>query len=404
MLCFIFHLLFLFALEASCRAVPKQTSRDVRWERKWLAPRNWTLKLHIALRQEDGGDEVERRLLETSTPGHQSYRNYLEPEEIARLSMPHPGAVYAVENWLDQHSLAKVAALSGGIFQVEATVRQAERLLNTTYFVFSDGTKDVVRTDLFYLPDEIARHVDFVTPTNNFPAASRSSSIHGSIVRQAHARKSRQIALSDRDSCKAKGYGTPSCIRQAYKINHMAKPNRTTFGIYGTDAASRSPQDLQTYLERYNPKAAAARPSYQVVGHGDARECSGIAPRFETAMDTQTALGLAWPAQGILYNRGGILGPDPSTTYDHLVLFLQELLTNSTETLPSVISFSESTQESQMDPAFARRVCNMMAQVGLRGITLLFPSGNNGPNGNQPTGTPATSDCIVLCMARPMHN
>lgn len=381
--CFV---LLLLAQEAFCAAVPKKAGRDARWERRWLAPRDWPLRLHIAVRQEDGGAEVERRLLEISNPAHASFRRHLGPGEVERLSTPGQGSVHAIESWLWKHGLLKSAALSGGIFEIDATVHAVEKLLNTTYFVFSDGTQDVVRTDLFYLPDEVSPHVDFVTPTVSFPPVAKTKTLGGPSMRLAHAKKSREAVLRDPAACKANDYVTPSCIRQVYDIDYTAKPDRTKFGIYGTEAASFDAKDLQTFLTRYNPEAATAQPSYHIVGNGDPAESASIASRFETALDTQVALGLAWPAQGVFYNKGGVFGPQAGTTYDHFVQFLQELLNNKTEALPSVVSFSESMPEDRMDPAYARRLCNMMAQVGARGITLLFSTGNNGPNGDQPTG------------------
>ena len=191
--------------------------------------------------------------------------------------------------------------------------------------------------------------------------------------------------LNERADCGTNSYVAPTCVRHAYQIDYNAKPNRTTFAVYGTEAASFSSTDLHTYLERYNEPAAAANAEYQVKGSGDSTESSGIEAKFETALDTQTMLGLAWPAQGVFYNNGGVFGPSPGATYDPFVHFLQELITN--RTVPSVVSFSESMPEDMMDPAYARRLCNMMAQVGSRGVSLLFSSGDNGPNGDQPTGT-----------------
>lgn len=110
----------------------------------------------------------------------------------------------------------------------------------------------------------------------------------------------------------------------------------------------------------------------------------GIEGAFKTHLDTQTSLGLAWPAKGVLHNLGGVFGPNPSQTYDHFVQFLQDLIHN--ETVPSVVSFSESMPEDQVDPAYEQQLCSMMAQVGTRGVTLLFSSGDNGPQGDQPSG------------------
>lgn len=190
--------------------------------------------------------------------------------------------------------------------------------------------------------------------------------------------------LNERADCGANSEVTPTCIRQAYQIDYDAKPSRVTFAVYGTEAASFSSGDLQTYLERYNKPAADAKPQYKVIGNGDPNEGSDPTAKFEVALDTQTALGLAWPAQGVFYNKGGVFGPNAGKTYDPFVQFLHELTTN--KTVPSVVSFSESMPEDMMDPGYARHLCNLMARVALRGVSLLFSTGDNGPNGDQPTG------------------
>ena len=190
--------------------------------------------------------------------------------------------------------------------------------------------------------------------------------------------------MNERADCGANSEVTPSCIRQAYQIDYNAKPSRVTFAVYGTEAASFSSGDLQTYLERYNEPAADAKPQYRVVGNGDPNEGSNPTAKFEVALDTQTALGLAWPAQGVFYNKGGVFGPNAGKTYDPFVQFLHELTTN--KTVPRVVSFSESMAEDFMDPGYARHLCSLMARVALRGVSLLFSTGDNGPNGDQPTG------------------
>lgn len=379
------------ALEALARAVPKQSFRDTGWERRWLAPRDWPLKLHIALRQEDGGADVERRLLQISDRRHSSFRKHLDVGEAQALSTPGQGSVHAVESWLWQNGLLKGAELSGGIFEIDATVRKAEKLLNTTYFVFSDGTKDVVRTDLFYLPDHVAGHIDFVTPTNTFPALTKKNTLGGPSIRLAHARRHAQQLMKNEAGCDDNGLMSPACIRQAYAIEHEVASNHTTFGIYSPGAADTfSSSDLQTYLERYNPAAAATKPQYDIRGPVFRESSTGsISSRFETALAAQAAVGLAWPARGVLFDYGF------GMTYDPFVQFLQGLLAQRAETLPSVILLTESVPEDLLDPAYARRVCNTLAQIGLRGVTLLAASGDDGAGG--PSLTPTfPSTCPYL--------
>ncbi|KAK5169626.1 uncharacterized protein LTR77_005603 [Saxophila tyrrhenica] len=376
-------LLPLLVLEATAGPVRKAAFREHGWERKFIAPRDGRMKLHIALRQSDGGAEVERQLLSVSNPGSASFRQHLGAEQAASISTPAHGSVHAVEFWLWKYGLLNDASLFGGIYEIDTTIRSAERLLNTTYFAWSDGEREVIRTELFYLPDSVDGYIDFVTPTTSFPKRrAMKTSLRRPAGDAVAQRAAQAVVLNEQAECAINSFATPTCIRQAYKIDYQAQPNRTTFAVYGTEAASFNPVDLQTYLQRYNSPAAEANAQYGVVGN---EEYSSFTAKFETALDTQTLLGLAWPARGILYNNGGVFGPSPGTVYDPFVQFLQELITN--KTVPSVVSFSESLPENQLDPVYARRLCNMMAQVGARGVSLLFSSGNNGPNGDQPTGT-----------------
>ena len=386
MLFFFLSLISLLALEACGYSVRKVAHPEHGWTRQWIAPRDGRIKLHIALRQEDEGHDIERQLLQISDPRSSRFREYLAFDQAAYMSAPERHSVRAVEFWLWKYDLLQDSSLYGGLFEIDTTIRGAERLLNTTYFIWTDGTRDVIRTELFHLPDEVAAHIDFVTPTTTFPKRAPTPRTLHSARQDTNALSGDQARLrnEERAACGSNSYVTPTCVRQAYDINYEATPNRTTFAVYGTEAASYSASDLHTYLSRYNEPAAAANAKYQVVGSGDDSESGGVGARFETALDTQTLMGLAWPAQGILHNNGGVSGPEPGQTYDPFVQFLQELITN--KTVPSVVSFSESMAEDVIDPAYARRLCNMMAQVGARGVSLLFSSGDNGPNGDQPTG------------------
>ena len=173
MFLYFLSLVFLFALEATAQPVRKAAFREPGWQRRWLAPRDGRIKLHMALRQDDGGSEAERQLLEISNPSSPSFRRHLGPE-AAYLSTPALGSVHAVEFWLWKYGLLKDASLFGGMYEIDTTIRTAERLLNTTYFVYSDGVQEITRPEFFYLPDAVAGHIDFVTPTTAFPKLSNS--------------------------------------------------------------------------------------------------------------------------------------------------------------------------------------------------------------------------------------
>jgi len=171
----VYSLIFglLCALSVVGSSVAKAASRDPRWERQWVAPRDGEIKLHIALRQDDNGARAEQRLLSIADPNSPNFRQHLDSTKASYLATPGQGTVHAVEWWLAQHGLLRDSKLAGGIFEIDTTIRQAEKLLNTTYFYYSDGTNEVVRTERFYLPDSVNGHIDFVAPTTSFPRPAR---------------------------------------------------------------------------------------------------------------------------------------------------------------------------------------------------------------------------------------
>lgn len=173
MLSNLLSLILLLVLETTVAAVLKTAFPEHGWKRRWLAPRDGRIKLHIALKQADGGWESQSQLLAVSDPGSPWYRRHLGADQAAYLSTPAIGSADAVESWLWKHGVLSDAELFNGMFEVDLSVRQAERLLNTTYFIWSDGTRDIVRTERFYVPDDMDNHLDFVAPTTVFPRRTR---------------------------------------------------------------------------------------------------------------------------------------------------------------------------------------------------------------------------------------
>ena len=150
-------------------SVVKQSQNHDLWKRDLLAPRNGAIKLQIAVRQADGGATVEQQLLAISDPRSSSFRKHLRADETASLSVPARESVHAIEFWLRAHGLLKDATLYNGMFEIDTTIRDAEQLLNTTYFIYSDGARNVTRTERYYLPVNIEKYIDFITPTTVFP-------------------------------------------------------------------------------------------------------------------------------------------------------------------------------------------------------------------------------------------
>jgi tripeptidyl-peptidase I len=370
----IFKVIALFSVLVSA------TSSAKGWTRLRPADPATNIHLHVGLRAEDAQRKLQKIALDMANPLHPRFRKHLSSVALQQALQVSAEQYDKVENWLKSVD-DNYRCLQGHILEASMTIGQAEQLLNTSYSVYSDGSREIVRSEAIHVPEFLQGDISFIAPTTQFPKARKPADPPSSkLAATPHGE------IDRRDSCGSSDYTTPSCVRQIYNITWDAEPNRTTFAVYATEAASYSASDMQSFLSTYNPPAAAANADFEIIGSDNASEGSpGVGGAFETHLDTQTSLGLAWPAQGILYNLGGVFGPNPGTVFDPLVQFLQDLIHN--ETVPSVVSFSESIPEDQVDADYAKQLCNMMAQVGARGVTLLFSSGDNGPQGDQPSGT-----------------
>lgn len=373
------HSIFLLLGSSTCLAASSNG-----WTRLHRAPSHATITLHIGLKNEAGYANVERVAAAIADPNHALYRKHYSPASLQTLLTPASTTVEQVSQWLFNANISSSHITHhGNLIEVTTRIEQAEALLETTYHTYSNGLSEILRAQAFQIPGTVRQYVDFVSPTSIFPQP-RSLSYHEStrhIAPRFEMHSKRQEA-----DCGADDLTTPSCIRHIYNITYTPKPNRTTFAVYATEAASFNASDLQAFLQAYNAPAAYDGAQYQVLGNGDpANGKPGIEGAFETALDTQTVLGLAAPARGLLYNLGGVFGPIHGSmydTYDPFVQFLKDLVHN--QTVPSVVSFSESMAENTIDEGYARSVCTMLAAAGARGVTLIFSSGNNGAQGDQP--------------------
>ena len=77
---------------------------------------------------------------------------------------------------------------SGSWIALNATVQEAESLLNTKYFVFEhmDGSTHVACKGAYHLPEHVSAHVDIITPTLHFATkAKQHARVDHSIITSA---------------------------------------------------------------------------------------------------------------------------------------------------------------------------------------------------------------------------
>lgn len=147
--------------------------------------------------------------------------------------------------------------------------------------------------------------------------------------------------------------------------------------------------DVSIFLQNFRPEAIAAADTFkiQVIAGGNDQQTPNNSTQLkdgknvEGNLDAETMIGIAWPTPLIAYNTGGSpeFLPDALTvnnTNEPYLTWLQFLLAEPN--VPQVISVSYGDDEQSVPYSYATAVCNAFAQLGARGVSVLFASGDSG--------------------------
>jgi tripeptidyl-peptidase-1 len=295
---------------------------------------------------------------------------------------------------------------------VAIPVCEAESLLNTKYSVYrhEDGT-EVIRTPEWSLPRDLHQHVVAIQPTNSFlRAAPRKTNfkpvlpdgvaltdapeipgIQKLYVNTDAATTGAAADPSVQDVCNAAAV-TPACLRTLYKtIDYVPKAtdkNSVGFANYLNETAMMP--DVAKYLQRYRPDAVDAKINYTLINNGEnmqvlTPEKAAKQQNAEGNLDGETLIAFVHPMTVHAFNTGGSppFKPDAftkSNTNEPYLEWLEYMLAPG-HFVPQTISTSYGDDEQTVPRSYAELVCQKMAVLGSRGVTLLFASGDNGVGG-----------------------
>ncbi|KAF8998513.1 peptidase S8/S53 domain-containing protein [Cyathus striatus] len=358
------------------------------WELVAPAPADHKFELRIGLKQ-DKFEDLIATLMETSDPYHERYGQHLTKEEVETLVAPHPDSVDAVESWLSFHGIdsSDIAHRAGGgdWITLHVSVAQAERMLGTNYNVYRHpkSGQQVVRTLGYSLPRELHSHVNVVAPTTYFGTirSMRATSFLQPDIKPVEmkvAEADLSIAATVPSSCATTI--TPACLRALYNTSAYV-PQATTvnkLGVAGYLDEFANRADLQTFFNRFRTDAAGSSfTTVQVNGGGDDQTDPGT----EANLDIQYTTGISFPTPNIYYSTGGSppFTPDSQTTTNTNEPYLDWLnFILAQSTIPQVVSTSYGDDEQTVPFDYATSVCNLFAQLGARGTTAFFSSGDDG--------------------------
>ncbi|KAI0776517.1 family S53 protease [Trametes elegans] len=336
-----------------------------------------TLPLRIALTPRNASG-LEARLYDVSTPSSANYGKFLSKDEVAEYVAPTEDTVRAVGAWLSAHGLAATpSSPAGDWLALDVSVGQANALLGADYAVYTHGAsgRELVRTLSYALPEDLKPHVVTVHPTIAFTPSLRA---HAPIFETfGDANAGRAVAARDDVQEACKGPVTPKCLQALYGIPAApATQSSNRFAITGYIEQYANEQDLQQFLTDYRPDIANTTTFTLQTLDGGQNSQNISEAGVEAALDTQYALGLATgvPVDFVSVGSENTDG-DLSGFLDTVHFFLGQ------DAPPHVVSTSYGALEDEIPANLSRTLCHAYAQLGARGVSMIYSTGDGGVTG-----------------------
>ena len=323
---------------------------------------------------------------------------------------PHPESVDLVVEWLrgvgvNESELEFTA--SKDWISVTLPIQTIENLLHTEYHVFQDEHISVVRAPEWSLPEHLHGHVDCIQPTNSFFQASaerqrknldQTDFEHVSSVPENPREIAAQPSLFGRgleisQVCNASDI-TPLCLRTLYgTVDYIPQvPQQNSMALTNYLGQFNNRSDIAMFLSQYRPDAIANGWDFTdvLVAGGVNQQTPADADQLmkgkgkEGNLDAEVMLGIAYPTPLTIYSTLGVPPPfrptefAPNNTNEPYLIWLKYMLDLPDSALPKVISTSYGDVEHTLPITYARRVCNSFAQLGARGVSIIFGSGDSG--------------------------
>jgi tripeptidyl-peptidase-1 len=386
------------ALTAGCRAATAMKQLES-VAKAALAQQGWTvaqspsaqepITLQIGLSLQNT-DKMIATLLDVSSRKSKNYGKWLDRDEVNDIVQPSKQANDAVVNWLKSEGVSKINS-DGTWITFVSSVGTANRLLNAEFQRYQRDGVSKIRTTAYSVPEELAAHIDIIHPTTFFGKTATFDPVHinfEELAQQDQLEKRQQSSevYSTKqpkvaDACARQI--SPACVKQLYNVgNYTASAtsgSRIGFGSFLNESAQFS--DLTAYLNYFNlpkhnwtkvPINKGAIPQNPSTG--------------ESNLDVQNIVGVSYPLPVVEYLTAGSppFVPDlemvnaSTNTNEPYVPYYRYLLSKKNSELPQVISNSYGDSEQTVPRRYAARTCQMIALMGLRGITILESSGDTG--------------------------
>ncbi|KAI0327206.1 subtilisin-like protein [Cubamyces sp. BRFM 1775] len=318
-------------------------------------------------------------LLDVSDPASPNYGNHLTKDQVDQLVAPQPESVQAVTNWLSKNGISpEVYSSAGDLLRIQVPMNQANTLFNANFtgYVHDKTNTTMIRTLSYSLPADVNEHLAFVYPMDQFiPPPTRKAEVR--VVDRLPKTKRAGSKRADIPSQCAQAI-SPGCLQAIYNIPATpATAAGNSLGVSGFDNEVANKDDLADFLSQARPDITNGTFSVQSID-GGSDDGQGTT---EASLDIQYTVGVATNVPTTFISVG-------SQTNDGALEGFLDIITTLTkqENPPLVLTTSfgfDETPFAEQAPELAETLCNAYAQLGARGTSVLFASGDGGVSGSQ---------------------
>lgn len=354
------------------------------WTENGVPPPSTLMRFHMAIRN-DRMAEFEQRVVDISTPGNQLYGQHMARDEVKDFLRPSDDTVEKLFSWMKSENVSSNSVEKhGNWITFTVPVSQAEQMLKTRFHYFHNNASQetAVRTLEYSVPQDIHDHVQMIQPTIRF----------GHTRTQQRRPDLTPVDVGSEELKANCSMGvTPPCLQMLYGFyDTKARPDpRNKLGISGFLDQYARYDDFRTFMRTYASDHTDANFSVVSINGGLNNQNSSL-PSTKASLDIQYALSLAYHTNATYYLTGG-RGPfmggvdQPSLSGFSNEPYLEQLrylLDLPDEDLPAVLSTSYGEYEQIVPMIYANVTCNMFAQLGARGVSVIFASGDSGVGGS----------------------
>lgn len=362
-------------MEGGSKVIPDK------WNTLLSTARGQTIELTFAVKQQNL-EQLHDTLMRVSKPSSPDYGMHLSNDEVQTLTAPKPEHIEAVYAFLRKHGAeGRPATPNSDMIHARVPVETAETMLQTSYVTLlhkETGTVVERAPGGYSLPGEVAAVVDFVSPTVHIPGVRRPK-----VEKVSDDPPVPTVPPTNTSNGTLPNiFNTPHNLRKLYSIGPLtfgrAKGNKHAVTAFLEQTYSDA--GLLAYWGLFclnaTPPLLCGKGLPKMVGDKNATRApvGGI----ESMLDIETITGVAGNIDSEFWGFAGRTPDNPEN--EPFMKWLSTLSSTNDTDVPKIFSTSYGEDENSWSFPAAQRLNVEFQKAGVRGISLLYASGDEGAN------------------------